>query len=122
METALLKEGVQIIGYASDGDTRLLKAMKVKNNLSDFSVNCPILWKSFFCAEYKSDYQCVQDTIHIANKLKNRLLKKTGAPIIMGKYYNIGYRYRNFILRRLFLSIFWGLLSWIFKKKQFVFF
>lgn len=102
IESVLKKEQVQIIGYSSDGDTRLLKAMKVKNVLSDFSVNCPRIWKSFFFAEFESEHQCIQDSIHIGNKLKNRLLKKKvhsskeelanggkpncGAPIIIGKF------------------------------------
>lgn len=104
IEAVLKKEQIQIIGYSSDGDTRLLKAMKVKNVLSDFSVNCPRNWKSFFSAEFESEHQCVQDSIHIGNKLKNRLLKKVysskeelakggksncGAPIIIGKYFKL---------------------------------
>lgn len=94
-ETVLKKENIEIMGYSSDGDSRLLKAMKVKNALSDFSVNCQVKWRRFFNAQFNSDYQCFQDSIHIANKLKNRFLKKPVMskggklipviPIIIGK-------------------------------------
>lgn len=45
------ERNVQIIGYSSDEDTPLLKDMKVKNNLSDCSVNC---WKGFFVQNLKA--------------------------------------------------------------------
>lgn len=35
-EQLLKTKGITIFGYSSDGDTRLLKAMEIKNQLSDF--------------------------------------------------------------------------------------
>lgn len=82
LEELLKAKGITILGYSSDGDTRLLKAMKIKNQLSDFSINRPHGWKTFFFSEYCTEFPCVQDTIHIGNKLKNRLLRPT--PLIIG--------------------------------------
>lgn len=72
-EDKLRASGIEVMGYASDGDPRLLKAMKVKNRLG-VSNNCPSDWKSFFFGEYAVEYPCVQDSIHVGNKLKNRFL------------------------------------------------
>lgn len=52
--------GIQILGYSSDGDTRLLKAMQIKT----FLKHNPTM--PYF----------VQDTVHIDTKLKTRLLKQ----------------------------------------------
>jgi len=49
--------GIKILGFSSDGDTRLLKAMQT-NAYSQQSSQCYI-----------------QDTVHIGTKLRTRLLK-----------------------------------------------
>lgn len=54
-----LKAGIQILGYSSDGDTRLLKSMQIEANKKD---TLPII-------------SYVQDTVHICTKLRTRLLK-----------------------------------------------
>ncbi|KAE9521238.1 hypothetical protein AGLY_018363 [Aphis glycines] len=65
-------EGITVLGYSSDGDTRLLKSMQSKTydnkiNLSQFS--------QFF----------VQDTVHIGTKLRTRILKP-GIELLIGSY------------------------------------
>jgi len=54
-----LKAGIQILGYSSDEDTRLLKLMQIQANKKD---SLPII-------------TYVQDTVHICTKLRTRLLK-----------------------------------------------
>jgi len=49
--------GIKILGFLSDGDTRLLKAMKIKNSMPN------------------SPQSYVQDVVHIATKLRTRILK-----------------------------------------------
>lgn len=75
IERTLRAFDIEVLGYSSDGDSRCLKAMKIKNQLSDLSPNCSAEWRSFFVAQFGADYPCVQDSIHLANKLKNRLLQ-----------------------------------------------
>ncbi|KAK3911226.1 GPN-loop GTPase 1 [Frankliniella fusca] len=66
------KEGIEIVGFSSDGDSRLLKCMK-------FNVMSPTPDKnwSWFQSKRKVPFICVQDHIHIGNKLKSRLLARS---------------------------------------------
>lgn len=57
MEKLASEVGIKILGFSSDGDTRLLKAMQI-NAYSQQSSQCYI-----------------QDTVHIGTKLRTRLLK-----------------------------------------------
>lgn len=69
-EKELAKVGIRVIGLASDGDSRLLKTMM-------FRVITPSTlpsWK-WFQAQLIVLFVCMQDFIHIATKLKSRLLK-----------------------------------------------
>ncbi|KAE8747043.1 hypothetical protein FOCC_FOCC006298 [Frankliniella occidentalis] len=66
---ALEKEGITVVGYGSDGDTRLLSTMCV-NVIS----SSPAQWK-WFSAKKKVKQVFIQDHIHIGAKLKTRLLK-----------------------------------------------
>lgn len=66
----IFRHGIEVLGISSDGDERLLRAMKTETSLdltigSDLSqhfVMCPIK---------------VQDTTHIATKLRNRFLNSS---------------------------------------------
>lgn len=84
LESSFKTKGIDIIGYSSDGDSRLLKAMKIKTQISDFSITSPPDWRKFFFAEFAAEFPCIQDTIHVGNKLKNRFLKRV--PLVIGKY------------------------------------
>lgn len=57
-----------MVGFASDGDTRLLSAM------------------SYLITEHPNDTIVVQDPTHIGTKLRNRLLKM-GISLPIGSYY-----------------------------------
>ena len=84
------KRGISIISFGADGDTREMKAMQVSCQLllstkpPLFSLspthNLPTLaippkWKSWFAAQHPTSISCVQDTVHVAVKLKARLLQ-----------------------------------------------
>lgn len=64
--------GIDVIGFSADGDPRLLSSMRAKvkfnlNELTEQSLN------NFFINFENVVY--IQDTIHVATKLRNRLLK-----------------------------------------------
>ena len=76
------------LSFGADGDSRLLKAMRVTmslmtdksdpllKHLPSYSLNSPAIpkeWHTWFCIDAKP-VSCVQDTVHIAVKLKSRLL------------------------------------------------
>ncbi|XP_067210201.1 uncharacterized protein [Linepithema humile] len=75
----LAKFGITVLGFSSDGDPRLLKAMRTEMHLGISQVcstsisNLTSNWP-WFNAIY-TDIGFVQDTIHIATKFRNRLLK-----------------------------------------------
>lgn len=58
--------GIDVVGIASDGDPRLLSAMKTRTSNSISESSCPL-----------SRPICIQDTIHILTKLRNRLLNSS---------------------------------------------
>lgn len=60
-QSELAKHGIKVAGFSSDGDPRLLSAMCYKH--SQMSAN----------SDFSTAF--VQDLIHIATKLRNRLLK-----------------------------------------------
>ena len=89
-----LAKDVRIIGFATDGDPKYLKAMKVVSGLflssphtyirdrSDaFDVSLPRDWHWFFLTG-RQLLLCFQDPIHVCTKLRNRLLSSTARMII----------------------------------------
>ena len=91
------KRDIVVVSCGADGDPKLLKAMRVSASLvvdddeplkqvvpSMTSLNFPKLWYSWFhCLPKTTCF--VQDTVHIAVKLKARLLKPS-VTLAMGKY------------------------------------
>lgn len=70
--------GITVAGISSDGDTRLLKAMRLKMSLGteipNFdAVGCDSI--RGFHATLLPNFICTQDTVHIGTKLRSRLLK-----------------------------------------------
>lgn len=61
--------GIEVIGIASDGDVRLLKAMKTR---TEFNLAPDV--NSIQNLAFDSGSICIQDTIHIGTKLRNRML------------------------------------------------
>lgn len=87
----LLREhNIRVLGMSSDGDTRLMKAMRVKTSIgigkSDFSAIDPDFNLAEFHSKVLPPFICTQDTVHVGAKLKTRLLKPS---IIMplGKFF-----------------------------------
>jgi hypothetical protein len=94
IQSELSTRGVTVINFASDGDPRLLKAMRL---LSQFTPNdlslslnynatalpTPMINK-WLCTKLYS-LCCVQDMVHIGVKLKSRLLKPS-VVLPMGSY------------------------------------
>ena len=84
-----LKWGIQVISFGADGDSKQLRSMKLCTGLvfKKSSVNSKTLlkisthikipdrWKSWFLLQNPTSIAYVQDTIHLAVKLKARLMK-----------------------------------------------
>lgn len=79
------KYGIKIIGFSSDGDSRLMKCMRI---VTDFPTSHCIMaeenWDWFKMSLLPSTI-CIQDTIHIATKLRTGILKEH-LPLILGDY------------------------------------
>lgn len=68
-----------MVGISSDGDSRLMKAMRNKTSIgtktSSFEAISENLKIPEFHAKVLPKFICTQDTVHIGGKLKSRLLK-----------------------------------------------
>ncbi|KYN23201.1 hypothetical protein ALC57_04378 [Trachymyrmex cornetzi] len=71
MQSMAKEFGITILGHSSDGDTRLMKAMKTTYKLPASVEN---KWPWFHCMKPNSNALVCQDTIHIGTKLRTRLL------------------------------------------------
>ena len=85
-----LKRGITIISFGADGDSRLLRAMKISTQLNltasdkalfnqspsslTLGLRIPKDW-TWFWVERATTLLYIQDYIHVAVKLKSRLLK-----------------------------------------------
>ena len=81
MQEQAAEHGIRIIGFGSDGDTRLLNAM---HNLTFTNLHQTSNW-TWFVGNLDDLPACVQDHVHIGTKFRTRLL----APSIllpMGDY------------------------------------
>ncbi|KAK4887007.1 hypothetical protein RN001_003278 [Aquatica leii] len=73
IKQAAEQQGVEVLGYASDGDPRCLKAMKLWTHLPSSDTN---IYSPYFQMNFNVEIPTVfQDTVHIATKLKTRFLK-----------------------------------------------
>ena len=83
-----LKWGVQVVSYGADGDSKQLRSMKISTELFTKSsangktsvqispgIKIPEKWNSWFLLQNPTSIAYVQDTIHIAVKLKARRIK-----------------------------------------------
>lgn len=72
-EYLLEREGIKVMAHASDGDPRLLKAMKIRAGYG--SSDTPSRWGDWFrIRESLTTPINVQDMIHTVNKFRNRLI------------------------------------------------
>lgn len=78
------ENNIQILGFSSDGDTRLLRAMK-----TELKFPCPHNSKMWYHLENDDDEQngilCIQDQTHILTKMRTRLLNPS-IQLTMGRY------------------------------------
>ena len=90
INSELSLRGVRVINFAADGDSRLLKAMRVTTQLTSSHSSLSLNNKSTSFCTHKDNFSvdkwlctklysifCVQDMVHIAVKFKTRLLKPT---------------------------------------------
>jgi len=88
MKKEATKFGIIIAGFSSDGDTRLLKAMRL-NNCLPITSNQIFSWSKewpWFQIDMNKVEECyIQDTTHIITKMRTRLLKE-GIILQMGNY------------------------------------
>lgn len=80
-ESLLKRHGITVLANASDGDSRLMKAMRIR---AGFDRPCsPSTWGPWFRVDCFSKTPInVQDMIHTINKFRNRMLK---GDMIIGK-------------------------------------
>lgn len=79
MTSKLKDHGITVVGISSDGDSRLMKAMRIKTNIGIKSPNFQAIGDNLNIPEFHTKilptFLCTQDTVHIGAKLKSRLLK-----------------------------------------------
>lgn len=75
MEELAESAGIKIEGFSSDGDSRLLKSMKIRVEMPKFGPdeNFPFNW--YNVSFKKNQPVFIQDAVHIGTKLRNRILK-----------------------------------------------
>ena len=92
--TECSKRKIQVVSFGGDGDSRIMKAMRTVTGLfsKQFrltpplqSISIPTMWSEWFWMHKPCSFACVQDTVHIAVKLKCRLLKPS-VVLPMGGY------------------------------------
>ena len=98
---------IHVVSYGGDGDSRLMKAMQISSSLlppkSDYPFDVysslkvpkiPSSWESWFYSHNVSTVAYVQDIVHIAVKLKCRLIKPS-VLLAMGDYVAGSYHLRT---------------------------
>ncbi|XP_062702468.1 uncharacterized protein LOC109424774 isoform X1 [Aedes albopictus] len=78
IESELLKAGITVIANASDGDPRLLMAMRQRSTLHALHVGSESQYGPHFAMnnDFKLDFKAIsiQDSIHLVNKFRHSLL------------------------------------------------
>ena len=88
-----------MISYGADGDSKQLRGMKLSTGLFkkssvnsktllriSYSIKIPEKWKSWFLLQNPTSVAYVQNTIHLAVKLKARRLMKTSIILPFGNF------------------------------------
>ena len=90
----LEKNGIEVCVYSADGDPRVLKAMRLHMKLENQEspqgkrkrdASMHKFYIEGFQGEILPKQVCIQDTVHLGNKLKNRFFKKS-IVLPMGNY------------------------------------
>lgn len=75
----LRDEGIEVLGMSSDGDSRLLKYMKLISKIGDKTddqkLNVPEEFKKYVYCDLDPIFFPFQDTLHIVTKLRNAVAK-----------------------------------------------
>jgi hypothetical protein len=96
------KKNIVVVGFSSDCEARYLKAMQISlglfthtpnidlinENKNLLQINIPTTW-NFFFMRTKQIYFCIQDGIHLATKIRNRLLSSIATLSINNHEINI---------------------------------
>lgn len=79
--------GIKVLGLSSDGDTRLLKFMRLQIHLGDSNdtLKLPEGWAKYFYAELYTNLITIQDILHILTKLRNALMN-VNSSLVLGNY------------------------------------
>ena len=75
--------GIEVIGVSSDGDSKLLKAMRAETFPTNPTV--PEIFKDVYFCDTTKPITMIQDTIHLLNRFKTRL-NKASIVLPMGKF------------------------------------
>lgn len=75
-ETLLQEAGIEVVARCSDGDPRLMKAMKMRSGLDQSGYFSPLWGKYYVVQEKPKVPPNSQDTTHELNKFKNSLIKR----------------------------------------------
>ncbi|CAG9820579.1 unnamed protein product [Phaedon cochleariae] len=81
----LRRRGITVLGFSSDGDTRLLKTMRQHASLPPQVDDSTYMWQWYQAGYKKDDPSYVQDTVHIATKLRTRFLNSK-VTLIIGSF------------------------------------
>ena len=79
------KHEITVLGFSSDADPRLLKAMREKAFSASEPDDIPLIWAGWYVQEVVQSQSFIQDTHHIGTKLKTRLTKPS-VVLRMGNY------------------------------------
>lgn len=80
----IFRHDVQVVGFSSDGDSRLLQSMRFNSKF-----NSPVENNQWFSSHENICF--MQDTVHIGTKLRNRLLKPSTVLLIGKKVASISH-------------------------------
>lgn len=93
------KLGIAVVSFGADGDSREMKAMQVSTQLLSYedsitslspssklpNLVIPSEWQSWFAVKKPTSIAYIQDIVHIAVKLKSRLIKPS-IVLPLGRY------------------------------------
>ena len=75
---------ITVVGIASDGDTRLLRAMRIEMGL--YTKDGRNMRSYYLAKGLGPPFFSFQDTVHILTKMRTRLLKTDTKPLRIGDY------------------------------------
>ncbi len=75
--TELGKKGIQVLTNTSDGDSKLLKAMKIESSIGTTIQNTNFNCEWLNCKMNINSPLCFEDFIHIRTKLRNIMLRSS---------------------------------------------